>query len=57
MHITLERLEAPGSGEACQGGGVGGGDILLEKGGRRNGMRNCGRADQEGSKDWAVKKK
>ena len=56
MHITLERLEAPGSGEACQGGGVGGGDILLEKGGRRNGMRNCGRVDCEGGKDCTVKK-
>ena len=41
MHITLERLEVPGS---CGGGGPGEGDILLE---RKNGMRNYGRADQE----------
>jgi hypothetical protein len=35
MHLTFERLEAPGSGEAWQGMGVyvwGYGDILLETG-------------------------
>lgn len=34
-------------------------DIFLETtggvGGRRNGMRNCQRADMEGDKEWAVK--
>jgi hypothetical protein len=39
---------------------VGVGDILLEMeecggGGRRNGMRNCQRADQEGDNDWTAK--
>jgi hypothetical protein len=59
---TLKRLEAPGSGEVWWGGGVGGvegwegRDILLETG-RRNGMRNYWRADQEGNNDWTVKKK
>lgn len=38
MCLTLERLEAPGSGEAWQGRG-----ILLETGERRNVMRNCRR--------------
>ena len=32
MHLTLERLEVPGSGEAWQGGVGRGGDILLETG-------------------------
>jgi hypothetical protein len=36
-------------------GGVWGGDILLETGGRRNGMRNCLRADLEGDDDWTLK--
>ena len=31
MHLTLEKLEAPGSGEAWWSGG-GGGNILLETG-------------------------
>jgi hypothetical protein len=30
------------------------GDILLEMG-RRNVMRNCQRADQEGDNDWIIK--
>lgn len=38
-------------------GRSGWGDILLEKEGKRNGMRNCGRGDWEGGKDWTVKKK
>ena len=33
------------------------GDILLETGGRRNGMRNYGREDWEGDKYWSVKKR
>jgi hypothetical protein len=49
MCLILERPEAPWSGEAWLGG------ILLETGGRRNGMKNCGRADQEGDNDWTVK--
>jgi hypothetical protein len=35
-------------------------NILLEMGdgvGRKNGMRNCRRPDQEGNKNWTVKKK
>jgi hypothetical protein len=41
------------------GGGMGGGDILLEKEQcrRRYGMRNCLMADWEGDKDWTEKKK
>ena len=31
------------------------GGNFLETGGR-NGMRNCGKADQDGSNDWNVKK-
>jgi len=38
------------------GGGGGGGDILLDTEGKRNGMKNCGRTDWEGGKDWTVKK-
>ena len=63
MHLTLKRLEAPGSGEVWWdgvwvevGGGGGGGDILLDTEGKRNGMKNCGRTDWEGGKDWTVKK-
>jgi hypothetical protein len=50
MHLLeiLKRLEAPESGEVWQCGmGWMIGDILLEMG-RRNGMRNYLRADQEG---------
>jgi hypothetical protein len=42
MRLTLERLEVQGVGKPGRGQ-VGGGDILLEIVGRRNGMRNCGR--------------
>lgn len=35
-HLNFKRLEAPGSADP------GGGDILLETEGKRNGMRNCG---------------
>jgi hypothetical protein len=49
MHLTLERLEAPGSGE------VGGGwDILLEMGGVWDVEQ---RVDWEGDKEWTVKKR
>lgn len=36
MHLTLDRLEGPESGEAWGGG------IFLETGKRRSGMTNCG---------------
>jgi hypothetical protein len=42
--LTLERLEALGSGEAGKWGG-----IFLEMG-RRSGMRNCGRGDGPGGR-------
>jgi hypothetical protein len=45
MHLTLERLEAPGSGEVWWDGQ--GGEILLEMG-ERNGMRSSKRVNQEG---------
>jgi hypothetical protein len=50
-HLALKRLEAPGIREAYQEG-----DILLETVGRRNGMKNCGRENQEESNYWTVKK-
>jgi len=43
MHITLGRLEALGSWEACWGWG-----ILLEVGRRRYGIRGSCGADKEG---------
>jgi hypothetical protein len=62
MHLTLEKLAAPGNEEVWWGWGwgvggvgVGGGDILLEMG-RRNGIRICQRVDWEGDNDWAIKK-
>jgi hypothetical protein len=44
MYLTLilERLEAPGRGDIWWYGSF----IILEAGGRRNGMKKCGRADQ-----------
>jgi hypothetical protein len=52
MHLTLKRLEAPGSREVWWGGG-----ILLEIGGGGNyRMRNSQGAEQDGDKDWTVKK-
>jgi len=51
MCLILERLEAP-----KEGGGLGGRSTLLESRGRRNGMRNCGRWEQEGSNGWNVNK-
>jgi hypothetical protein len=53
MHLTFKRLETPGSGEAWQS--VRGGDILLETGLRRNGMRKCGRVDPEVGNHWTIK--
>ena len=54
MHLTLERLEAPGKGRpgVCVWEST-----LLEARGRRNGMRNCCRADWEGDNDWTVEKR
>ena len=57
MCPTIEIFEAPGSGEVLAGVGVWGKNILLETEGRRNRMRNCGRADQEVGNDWTVKNK
>jgi hypothetical protein len=47
MHLTLERLEAPGNGEAWRLGveGVG---TLSWRWGKRNGVRNYQRVEQEG---------
>ena len=36
--------------------GVAGRDIILETG-KRKGMRNCRRLDQEGDNDWTVEKR
>ena len=36
--------------------GVAGRDIVLETG-KRKGMRNCWRLDQEGDNDWTVEKR
>jgi hypothetical protein len=55
MHLTFERLGAPGSGEVWWNG-VGGGDVLLETGGRRYGIWNSQRVDQEEDEVWTVKK-
>ena len=54
MHLTLERLEAPGSGEGwrcVQGVGT-----SSWREGRRNGISNCWMAEWEGDNDWTVKK-
>ena len=45
MHLTLERLEAPGSGEAWW---VGGGWVWGHPFGDWGGVRNSGKANQEG---------
>jgi hypothetical protein len=56
MHLTLKRLEAPESlgvwWSGVWGGGVGLGGI-----GRRYGMGNSQRVNQDGNKIWKVKKK
>jgi hypothetical protein len=54
MYLSLKRLEAPGSGEVWWGGSRGWGHPLGDGGGY--GMWNSQRADQEGDKDWTVKK-
>jgi hypothetical protein len=59
MHLTLQRLEVPGSGEVGRCG-CGCENILLESGvwevGERNGMRSCQRADLQENNDWIVNK-
>jgi hypothetical protein len=56
MHLTLKRLEAPSSIEVWWVGSRGQGDILLEMGlGKRYGMWNSQRVDQERNKIWSVK--
>ena len=44
-YLTLERLEAPKYWEVCKG------RACSWRQERRNGMRNCGRGDQEGGND------
>jgi hypothetical protein len=55
MHLTLKRLEAPGSLEVWWGEG---GDILVEMGvgvWRKYRMWNSWRMDWEGNKIWSLK--
>jgi hypothetical protein len=52
MRLTLERLEAPGVGRPTGVREY----ILLETVGKRNRMRNCGRADQRGATTGLLKK-
>jgi len=54
--LPLKDLGPQGIGRSGWGVGWGVGDILLETARRRNGMRNCGRVDQEGENYWSVKK-
>jgi hypothetical protein len=49
----LRDLRLQGDGRPCK---VFGEHPLRDKG-RRTGMRNCGRANQEGVNDWTVKSK
>jgi hypothetical protein len=58
MHLSLERLEAPGSLEVWWGGDWGyGGNFLVKTGCMEDyGMENSQRVDQEGSKIWSIKK-
>ena len=55
MHLTLKRLEAPGSLEVRWGGewGHAHGNMWM---GRRYGMWNNQRVDKEGDKVWTLKK-
>jgi hypothetical protein len=59
MHLTLKRLEAPGSGGGSRGVEVGSwGDestLFEAEGGRRYGMWNSQRAEQKGGKNWTAK--
>jgi hypothetical protein len=51
MNLTLERIEAAGSG-AVWWGSV---ETSSWKRRERNGIRNIWRADQEGNNNWTVK--
>jgi hypothetical protein len=55
IHLTLKRLETPGSGE-MQCSKLQGGEILGESRGERYMMWQSQRVDQEGDKVWTVKK-
>jgi hypothetical protein len=55
MHLTLKRLEAPGSGEVWWGRVEEGRDILLERRRRRYGMGSSREVDWEGDSSWTVK--
>lgn len=58
MHLFLDRLETPGNVEFWWGcGGYGGMGSSSWRWGKRNGMRNCQRAELVVNKDWTVKKK
>jgi hypothetical protein len=53
MHLTLKRLEAPGSGEVSWNGG--GGWVILGDRAKRYKMWNSQRMDQEVDEVWTVK--
>ena len=55
IQLTLERFKAPRRGDAWQGLGIEVRNILLERGGRKHGMRNCRRMDWEVGNYWTVK--
>lgn len=58
MHLFLDRLETPGNVEFWWGcGGYGGMGSSSWRWGKRNGMRNCQRAELVVNKDWTVKKR
>ena len=56
MHLTLKRLEAPES-LGVWWSGVWGGGCGYRAMGRRYGMGNSQRVNQDGNKIWKVKKK
>jgi hypothetical protein len=61
MHLTLQGLEAPGSGEVWWGGVGGWRHPLGHKEGREAGRKSCEMeivqgANQDGDEDWTVKK-
>jgi hypothetical protein len=56
MHLTLKRLEDPGSGEVWWGGSRGWRHPHGYREGRRYGMWNSQRIDWEGDQIWILKK-
>jgi hypothetical protein len=52
MHLTLKRLEAPGSLEVRWGGSGGGGEVW-----NVDQVDQVDHVDQEGNKIWSIKKK